>query len=337
MESSTTIASALAYSPISIPLHAVADLTMFLACSAIAVAVLLYLYKKQPEFKLSGYIIAGFIGWIGIVNLGEFFALWYPVHLVLGVAKGITAFIVIIGSITLFPLIPRFLNILTPHEYEATIRALYKANGDLKDTVEDHANQSKAISLELTNRVRNTIATVHGIAKETARNVSDVKTFLKAFNARLVGITHCNELLLSNSWKGAMLREVVKSQLNQFSAHKNTLIEGPDVFLKPSAVQQISLAMHELAANTPGMLLNGASSKCSVSWSKHSDNTDHDTLRFTYVEPRNKGANPPDYKGFGHSVLNFVVPTALNGLSDLKIKENDIHWDLEVPMDSVTA
>ncbi len=331
----TTIASCLAYSPISIPLHAVADMTIFLSCCAIAGAILLYLKKKQPEFKITGYVVAGFILWIGLINLGEFFALWYPIHLILGIVKGMTAFVAMIGAIALFPLIPRLIQILTPQEYEKVIRELYNANQDLKIEVEEHTVQTKAVSAELTNRVRNIIATVHGISKETARNITDIKSYLKCFNARLVGITNCNELLLSNSWRGATLREVVQSQLSPFAAHKNTTVEGPDLFLKPSAVQQISLAMHELASNTPGMLLSGSTAKCSVKWSRHSDNADNDTLSFSYAEPRNKGSIPPEYKGFGQSVLNFVVPTALNGLSELRIQENDIRWDLKVPMDSV--
>ena len=335
----TTLASCLAYSPLAVPLHAVADMTIFLACCAIATATLLYIHKKQPEFRVAGYVVAGVIFWIGLISLATFLSLWYPIHAFTGALKGVTALLLIIGSISLFPLMPRLIDILTPLEYEKVIRQLYDSNKLSEEAVEQNRTETKSLTRELSIRVRNIIATIHGISKETSRSTADIKTYLRKFNARLVGLTHCNDLLMANEWKGAPIRDVISSQLSQFEELDKAVVEGPDLFLKPLAVQNISLALHELAANTISHTDGTGSKNCTIRWAKHGEadeeGVDTGMIKFMWEESRPEGSISSDYKGFGSSVLNFIVPTALNGLSELKIHDKDIHWDLEVPVSSV--
>jgi len=61
----------------------------------------------------------------------------------------------------------------------------------------------------------------------------------------------------------------------------------------------------------------------------------NDTLKLSWDETRDGGLPLSDYKGFGHSVLNYIVPTSLNGMSELRIQANTVRWNLEVPIHNV--
>lgn len=338
-----TLASCLSASPITVPLHAASDLVFFISLSAVAVAIILYLRSKQPEFSTMGYVIAGLIFWLGLLSLASFFSLWYPIHMAMSIAKGVTACIMLVTAIAMFPLLPKILEILTPYEYEMIIQQLYDANKQMKANVSHKTEESRKLAYELSNRVRNVLATVHGISKETARSATNVQSYLDRFHSRMVALSHANELLLNNHWKGAPLKDVVYSQLSAFEElNAGTIITGPDMFVNPNTVQNIALALHELASNNAAHT-NGSAKKCSITWqtpTHENEDHDNDTLRFVWEEPRTEGrgngTNKQEYRGFGHSILNYVVPTSLNGLAELRIQKTAIKYELEVPLSSVS-
>jgi len=333
-----TLASYMAYGPVTLTLQAASNFVLFLSLTAISVAILLYIFRKEPEFKVGGFVAAGFVFWLGLLYLGSFLALWYPIHLLLAVTQAMTAVVLLITSIALFPLMPRLLEILTPQEYETVIQQLYDANQLMKKTTDEKITESQQITHELNNRVRHVLATVHGISKETARSAKCIGTYLDKFSARMTSLTHCNELLLTNGWRGANLSDVIRSQLEQYTELEAVIeLEGEDIYINPLAVQNISLALHELAANNAAHT-NGDVKKCTISWEKHEDqydNAENDTLKLSWNEARDEGLPLSDYKGFGHSVLDYIVPTSLNGMSELRIQANTVRWNLEVPINNV--
>lgn len=333
-----TLASCMAFGPITMSLHAASDLVIFVSLVAVAVAILIYTHTKKPEFRVGCFVAAGFVIWIGLLCLASFLSLWYPIHLALGVMKALTAVIVMITAIALFPLMTKILEVFTPQEYETIINQFYEANKAMKKLVAEKLTESKHITSELNSRVRNVLATVHGISKETARSAKTIPTYLDNFNARMIGLTSCNELLLSNGWKGADLRDVIHSQLNQYT-DLDASIDGPELFINPEAAQNISLAMHELASNNAVHTNGGGRKSCTVSWHKHQDehnNDANDTLKLSWDEEREGGMiQNSNYKGFGHSVLDYIVPTSLNGMSELRIQNNTVRWNLEVPINNV--
>ena len=333
-----SLASCATFGPVTLSLHAASDLVLFVSLVAIAVAVLIYIQTKKPEFRTAGFVAVGFILWIGLLYLGSFISLWYPIHLALGVMKALTAVVVMITAIALFPLMTKFLEIFTPQEYETIILQLHDANIAMKKLMTEKLNESKQITSELNNRVRNVLATVHGISKETARSAKDIDTYLDRFNSRMIALTHTNELLLSNGWAGALLQDVVRAQTDQYTDLAAT-VEGPEIFINPVAVQNISLALHELASNNASHT-NDDHKSCTISWEKHHDQHDdngaNDTLKLSWNEARTGDAvTNSNYKGFGHSVLDYIVPTSLNGMSELRIQSDAIRWNLEVPINNV--
>jgi PAS domain S-box-containing protein len=108
-------------------------------------------------------------------------------------------------------------------------------------------DQLRLLLRELTHRSKNLLAVIHAIARDArARAVED---FLDRFSARLVAIGCSHDLLIADNWHGASLRMLVEQQLGEHADRfgEQIAIEGEDVMLKPEAVQNLGLALHELA------------------------------------------------------------------------------------------
>src|SRR5436190_3348577 len=106
--------------------------------------------------------------------------------------------------------------------------------------------QQKVLLAEIMHRVKNTLATVQAIASQTLRRApADERD---AFTARLHALSKAHDLLTSDKWDRAPLRDVAGAALEPFQQSRFTL-EGPDSWLNPSMSLQVTLALHELATN----------------------------------------------------------------------------------------
>ncbi|MFC7553019.1 HWE histidine kinase domain-containing protein [Pseudoroseomonas wenyumeiae] len=71
---------------------------------------------------------------------------------------------------------------------------------------------------ELNHRVKNTLATVHSLALQTARTAGDeseaLRRFLADFQARLMALSRGHDLLTARTWRGATLNDAAQAALS---------------------------------------------------------------------------------------------------------------------------
>ncbi len=184
---------------------------------------------------------------------------------------------------------------------------------------------------ELSHRSKNLLAVIQSIARQTARQSPDFSAFEARFNARVTALSDAHDLLLRHDWAGAPIKDVIFHQLAPFDGGR-VVLDGPDVVLRPEAVQNISLAMHELATNAAkhGALatLHG---KIGVQWSI--DGSGPETrFRLTWIESGGPIAvAPPERTGFGRIVLERIAPQALSGTARLDFLPAGAMWTLDIP------
>jgi PAS domain S-box-containing protein len=197
---------------------------------------------------------------------------------------------------------------------------------------EDHIH---LVMRELSHRANNLLAVIHAIARRTAKQTTTIEEFDRRFSARLQALAHSHEILVKGDWHGAQLGDLVKSQLTPFADVSHRVqTEGPEIMLSPRAVEQIGIALHELATNAVkhGALSN-ANGSVRVHWKFEQDDDDKDGhLRITWQESGGPRVATPTHEGFGFLVLQRIVPAALNGRAEFELLPHGINWTITIPM-----
>jgi PAS domain S-box-containing protein len=170
---------------------------------------------------------------------------------------------------------------------------------------------------ELNHRVKNTLATVHSLALQTARGAvaaqAPVGRFLEDFQARLLALSRAHDLLTAETWRGAPLRQVVEAALAPWqpadrAAGVRVAVIGPPVWLSPRAALGLSLALHELATNAAkhgAMRADGG--RVQLTWRREPD----DVTLLEWTESGGPPTSPPRHKGFGTRLLERGLPAEL--------------------------
>ena len=195
-------------------------------------------------------------------------------------------------------------------------------------------NQLRLLLRELTHRSKNLLAVIQAIARQTAARTKTIDDFLDRFGARLVAIGCSQDLLVADNWHGASLRTLVEQQLNIDRSGSQIVIDGEDVMLKPEAVQNLGLALHELATNAQkyGALSSGRGS-VRVHWQF----CESDQLKLTWEERGGPPVSTPERSGFGRAMIESVVGKALEGEVKLSFPPKGVRCVIVIPETQVAS
>jgi len=196
------------------------------------------------------------------------------------------------------------------------------------------------IMRELTHRSKNLLAVIQAIAREAAGSSPDVEAFHRNFAERLRGLARSHDLLVARNWEGAPIDDLVNSQLGFLGQtdRDRIEIEGASMMLAPEAAQNLGLALHELVTNA---VKHGALSvpggNVQIVWKATKSDVREQRLLFTWRERGGAAVKPPTRRGFGHMVLEEVVPGMLGGTASLTFAPEGIAWTLDVACRAVLS
>jgi PAS domain S-box-containing protein len=200
---------------------------------------------------------------------------------------------------------------------------LSRRGGLARDITGAKAAESRQVLLlgELNHRVKNTLATVHSLALQTARTTGAdseaVQRFLADFQARLMALSRGHDLLTARTWRGATLEDASQAALSPWQPLPGKAGEGeaarmrlggPPVWLAPKQALGLALAMHELATNAAK---HGALSRpeghVRIAWREEEDGM----VELQWREEGGPPVQPPRRRGFGSRMLERGLPAEL--------------------------
>jgi PAS domain S-box-containing protein len=211
--------------------------------------------------------------------------------------------------------------------------ALYRWIGTHIDISEQKRREEhvRLIVDEVSHRSKNLLAIVMAIAKQTARHAGNVRQYHTRFAERLMALAYSHDLLVKDSWYGASFSDLVATQLKPFSEANYHRVDamGPRLILRPNAVQHLGLAFHELATNASKHgALSGMQGQVSIRWQL---NEPAHKVHLRWRESGGPIVVPPRHRGFGHVVIEQIVPRALNGSGALDFSPEGVSWTFEFP------
>jgi len=189
---------------------------------------------------------------------------------------------------------------------------------------------------ELTHRSKNLLAVIQAMARQTARHAGSVDSFLSQFGARLQALAASHDLLIRESWHGASLDELVRSQLSTYldSAPQQVSISGPEIALKPEAAQNLGLALHELSANAARFgALSMPQGQVWVEWSRGEE--EDAPVEFIWCERQGPRVKPRRKRGFGTMVIETNLTRALDAKVEMLFNPEGLKCTVLIPASQV--
>ncbi len=104
---------------------------------------------------------------------------------------------------------------------------------------------------ELSHRVKNSLAVIQSVARQTLRSSSSPRAFVDAFEGRIRSLAASHSLLTEGGWSGARLDVIIRNQAAPLMEDfpRRYKLRGPNVVLTAEVATQLGLVLHELATN----------------------------------------------------------------------------------------
>lgn len=215
--------------------------------------------------------------------------------------------------------------------------------GSVRD-ITDHKRDDEQVHMlmrEVTHRSKNLLAIIQAMARQTVKDSLSAVEFENRFSTRLRGLSLSHELLASQNWRGASLRELAEGHLSHLrERHGDRIgVEGPIVFVRPEAAQNIGLALNELSSNAQRFgALSGDQGTVRLEWHIDTGETQPQNLHMQWTESGGTAAvRPPARQGFGTKVMERVVARALDADVTISYEPSGLLWSLRIPLSHIAT
>jgi PAS domain S-box-containing protein len=184
----------------------------------------------------------------------------------------------------------------------------------------------KLLFSELNHRVKNTLATIQAIARQSLRSQSDPGAFVAGFTGRIRALARAHDLLVQGRMQGAELADLVREQV-ELGGDPRISWAGPTVTLDPRAAMQMALVLHELATNARKYgALSVPTGRLKIGWT-----TTRRELLLEWTESGVPSVTAPTSVGFGTTLIERSFE-AHQGESAIRFLADGLSCEIRLPL-----
>ena len=187
---------------------------------------------------------------------------------------------------------------------------------------------------ELNHRVKNTLATVQALARQSTRGGEASGERLEA---RILALSKTHDLLTRDDWSGASLTAVLEGEIGPYrGGSTRILLDGPEVDLPPRHVLSLGMTLHELVTNAAKHgALSVPDGEIRIAWRVWTGESGGKRLHVEWTEAGGPPVSPPTRKGFGTRLIGASVERELDGKVDLDFVRDGLRCSVEVPLSAL--
>lgn len=212
-------------------------------------------------------------------------------------------------------------------EIAAVHLALRSASRELKTRAE---RQGVMIN-ELNHRVKNTLATVQALARQSfakGPNAKDGVAPVEVFTDRLIALSAAHDLLTRTGWREADMGALVAASVGAHAERVDRA--GPDVALAPHTAVGLSMVFHELATNSAKYgALSVPTGRVEITWRLDPVT---DVLGFTWRDVGGPPVTPPAQSGFGTRLIEGSIRREQKGQARFDFRPDGLVFDASLPL-----
>jgi two-component sensor histidine kinase len=202
------------------------------------------------------------------------------------------------------------------------------------ETTRKREEQIGTLLAEINHRSKNLFTVVIAIARQME---GSSREFMNAFEARINALSASYNLLINNTWRGAEIGDLVKTQLVHVAELLGTRVRtnGVPLFLSVRAAQALGMAFHELATNA---IKHGAlgtdTGTVDLGW-RIDGTRQNKSFGVEWVEHGTRAMSPPCLQGFGSKVLGSLIESTLGGTAVAQYRSEGFVWRFRCPLSSI--
>ncbi len=205
--------------------------------------------------------------------------------------------------------------------------------GSTRDVTERkrHEQHQQLLINELNHRVKNTLATVQSIARQTLRSAAGLEDANAKIEERLLALASAHDILTRENWHSADIRDLAQSTVDAYGAADQFQLEGDGCRLDPRRALALAMALHELGTNaTKYGALSSRAGRVHLHWS--SIDVDGDPrIEVVWQEHGGPAVHEPVQRGFGSRLLERGLKHDLGGGVELAFAPEGVRCHLWMP------
>ncbi|MDR6757007.1 PAS domain S-box-containing protein [Mycoplana sp. BE70] len=221
------------------------------------------------------------------------------------------------------------LTISPIHDCKGRVVGASKIARDIGER-KQHERLQRLLFDELNHRVKNTLAIIQSLARQSLRKSPSPERFVESFVGRIDALGRAHNLLVDRKMSGTTVEELVKNQVALGEREAQIAYRGPDVRLEARIAVQLGLVLHELATNARkyGALSTGTG-HLDISWTV-SDMAAR-VLRLRWCESGASQVAAPKTSGFGTTIIErSLLP--YGGSAQLSYAGEGLSCEIEFPL-----
>ncbi|MFO0790339.1 MAG: HWE histidine kinase domain-containing protein [Pirellulales bacterium] len=193
--------------------------------------------------------------------------------------------------------------------------------------------QQDLLIAELNHRVKNILALVRSIARQTKDSAETVEEYAEAFERRIAALAFAHDLVGGRGTQQASLAELVQMELRPYaSGFERACVSGPSMALRPEAAPILALVFHELVSNAAKYgALAGDDGKLRVAWKEEKGG-----LTIEWDEEVTRLVTPPTRRGFGTALIERAIPFECRGESRVQYRADGLSVRMWLPREMLT-
>lgn len=208
------------------------------------------------------------------------------------------------------------------------VRALLHAAE--RQSLLDKLTRQQALMIgELTHRVRNILALVQSVSRQSRRRHGSVDGYADAVESRIRALASTHDLFAGSAQSTASLKSLIRKAFEPYQTLDNARVNicGPDQFLRGQITSIVSLVVHELTTNAVKYgALSVPEGRVHVPLDAVAD-----AIRMTWLARGGPAAHAPNEAGFGTRLIEQAVPHELGGTALLEFEDDGVRAVFTLP------
>ena len=200
-----------------------------------------------------------------------------------------------------------------------------------------HNLQEQQVTMlhELNHRVKNTLATVQSLARQSRGSEEQAAQF----ESRILSLSKTHDLLTRRDWTRASLRQVLENELSPYrNGQEHVTLIGAEVELPPRYVLALGMTAHELTTNAAKYgALSTQTGRVDVDWRTARMADGERRLIIQWRERGGPRVSEPSRRGFGSRLITGGIARELAGEVRLEFAPDGLRCTIDVPLEDCAA